>query len=231
MTAPELPPLPDWPAIRPRAKASSPDKLAEADGVADEVGTWPDRLWSILAEADAPRWSLPTEAGGLACDRPGLVRRYGKAAEGSLTAAFILTQHDAAVRRLVGAGDRGRARHWVGEIAAGRAFATVGISQLTTSRRHGAQALRAVEAPGGGLPPRRGHALGDGRDPRRPVRHRRGARRRPPAPPRPACEPGGRVRPTARSRWPPCRRHAPARSPARGSRSSPTTCSPARRST
>ena len=145
----ESPPLPDWPGLAFEGEGELVRELAEADGKADEAGTWPDRLWSILVEAQAPRWSLPGGVGGLDCDRPGLVRRYGKAAEGSLTGSFILTQHDAAVRRLVGAGDRGNARHWVGEIAAGRAFGTVGISQLTTSKRHGGQALRAAEMPGG----------------------------------------------------------------------------------
>src|SRR5262249_26216432 len=36
-------------------------------------------------------------------------------------------------------------------IAAGRGFATVGLSQLTTSRRHGARALRAGEPDGTGV--------------------------------------------------------------------------------
>ncbi len=151
MTAPERPPLLDWPGAPTGSEGEEElaRKLAEADGEADEAGTWPDRLWSILVDAEAPRWTLPAEVGGMGCDRPGLVRRYGRAAEGSLTAAFLLTQHDAAVRRLVAAGDRGRAKRWVQEVAAGRAFATVGISQLTTSRRHGAQALRAVEREAG----------------------------------------------------------------------------------
>lgn len=151
MTAPERPPLPDWPGLANEGEDELVRRLAEADGMADEAGSWPERLWSILVEADAPRWTLPAEVGGMGCDRPELIRRYGRAAEGSLTAAFILTQHDAAARRLANAGGRGRARHWVGEIAAGRAFGTVGISQLTTSRRHGGQALRAVEAAGGGF--------------------------------------------------------------------------------
>ena len=57
---------------------------------------------------------------------------------------FILSQHDAAVRRLlaaVGSAATLTGAHWLGEIAAGRAFATVGISHLTTSRRLGATAV------------------------------------------------------------------------------------------
>ncbi len=124
-------------------------RLAAADGPADAEGTWPEALWSILIDAGATRWALPASAGGADCDRNILLERYARVAEGSLTAAFILSQHDAAIRRLRAAPDRPVARQWLGAISEGRAFTTVGISQLTTSRRHGTQALLAREtAPG-----------------------------------------------------------------------------------
>jgi alkylation response protein AidB-like acyl-CoA dehydrogenase len=120
-------------------------RLAEADGPADEAGTWPEPLWGLLVAAGATRWALPESLGGEDCERVTLIERYARAAEGSLTAAFILSQHDASVRRLLAAGDRPVARDWLGAIAGGRAFTTVGISQLTTSRRHGTHALVARE--------------------------------------------------------------------------------------
>ncbi|HWE39932.1 MAG TPA: acyl-CoA dehydrogenase family protein [Isosphaeraceae bacterium] len=146
--------IPDWPGPSTGAEglAEVVGRLAAADPAADEAGDPAiEGFWRPLAEAGAPRWSLPTEFGGEGCDRPTLVRRYGRVAEGSLTAAFVLTQHDAAVRRLVPAAlaGSGRASEWLGAIAAGRAFATVGISHLTTSRRRGPRALVAVEVPGG----------------------------------------------------------------------------------
>ena len=146
--------LADW--SDPRADIDptlGPDmltRLAEEDGPADRLGDWPERLWALVVEAGAVRWSLPNEQGGEGCDRPTILRRYARLAEGSLTAAFILTQHDAAVRRLLPAADRPVAADWLGRIAEGRAFATVGISHLTTSRRYGPQALTANELPGGG---------------------------------------------------------------------------------
>jgi alkylation response protein AidB-like acyl-CoA dehydrogenase len=123
--------------------------LAKEDGPADAAGEWSESLWSLLAGAGAPRWSLTSELGGAAVPRPLLVQRYARLAEGSLTAVFILSQHDAAVRRLSSAASRSAARHWIAEIATGRAFTTVGISQLTTSRRLGSQALVATERQGG----------------------------------------------------------------------------------
>jgi butyryl-CoA dehydrogenase len=124
-------------------------ELSRADGPADEAGDWPSELWSKVEAAGVLRWALPREFGGEGCDRSTLLRRYARVAEGSMTAAFILSQHDAGLRRLVAAIDRPVARGWVEAVAEGRAFPTVGISQLTTSRRHGDQAVRAAEfAPG-----------------------------------------------------------------------------------
>jgi butyryl-CoA dehydrogenase len=118
-------------------------QLAEADGPADLTNAWPDRLWSILVDAGAPGWSLPATYGGSGLDRPALVRANARVARGSLTAAFILSQHDAAVRRLLIASDRPTATYWLDAISTGDAFTTVGLSQLTTSRRLGPTALRA----------------------------------------------------------------------------------------
>jgi butyryl-CoA dehydrogenase len=125
-------------------------RLAEADGPADEAGTWPEALWNILIDAKATRWALPQSDGGADYDRTELLERYARVTAGSMTAAFILTQHDSALRRLVAARNRPVADQWIKAIAQDGAFTTVGISQLTTSRRHGAQALRAAERPGGG---------------------------------------------------------------------------------
>jgi len=124
-------------------------RLAEADGPADLAGTWPDQLWEILRESGAPGWTLPAGYGGAGLERPTLVAANARIAKGSLTAAFILSQHDAAVRRLLIAADRPIATYWLDAISTGDAFATVGLSQLTTSRRLGSTALRAKRiAPG-----------------------------------------------------------------------------------
>jgi alkylation response protein AidB-like acyl-CoA dehydrogenase len=148
------PNIPDWPGPPTEAEGLSEvmGRLAASDPAADEsLGAALEGFWRPLAEAGAPRWSLPADLGGEGCDRPTLVRRYARVAEGSLTAAFVLTQHDAAVRRLVPAAQGGneRARDWLAAIAAGRAFTTVGISHLTTSRRRGPRALVAVETSDG----------------------------------------------------------------------------------
>jgi alkylation response protein AidB-like acyl-CoA dehydrogenase len=145
--------LPDWPGDGdPVPDAAVIRSLADADGNVDAAGTWPEGLWRVLVESGASRWTA-SAVSTPGFDRSTILARYGRVAEGSLTAAFILTQHDSAVRHLAGAAGRGTetARRWLDAILAGEAFTTVGISQLTTSRRHGQAAVTAVETEDGGL--------------------------------------------------------------------------------
>jgi butyryl-CoA dehydrogenase len=145
--------LPEWSDLLPDPLddriAELTRRLAVLDGPADEAGDWPEPLWSLLVEHGAPLWPMPPELAGEDCGRSCLLQRYARVAEGSLTAAFILSQHDAGVRRLAAAGDRPVARNWLARIATGSAFTTVGISHLTTSRRLGDQPMRATVVPGG----------------------------------------------------------------------------------
>jgi len=60
---------------------------------------------------------------------------YVAIAFGCLTTAFIMTQRHAAIRRIESS-DHASGGRWLREIRSGQYFATVGISHLTTSRRH-----------------------------------------------------------------------------------------------
>jgi alkylation response protein AidB-like acyl-CoA dehydrogenase len=121
-------------------------QLAVDDGREADSEQWPAALWATLERSGGPRWSLPEEYGGSSCPRPALVQRYARLASGSLTAVFILSQHEAALRRLMAAPDRPTADRWLRAVGQDRVIATVGISHLTTSRRLGSQAIRVAEA-------------------------------------------------------------------------------------
>ncbi len=137
----------EWtePEPDPARMADLTAQLADEDGRADDADEWPRGLWSLLERGGATRWSLPADFGGESCPRPLLIERYAQLAGGSLTAVFILSQHDAAVRRLVAAPASEVAVRWLQAIGDGRAFTTVGISHLTTSRRLGPQAIKVNE--------------------------------------------------------------------------------------
>ncbi len=125
------------------------ERLAELDGLEADRDAWPEESWGVIEAAGATRWSLPASVGGLECPRELLLERYARLASGGLTATFILSQHDAAIRRLIASGVHPTAMRWLEQIAAGEAFVTIGVSHLTTSRRLGARAVRAEETAAG----------------------------------------------------------------------------------
>jgi alkylation response protein AidB-like acyl-CoA dehydrogenase len=110
---------------------------------ADDLATWPEESWNALRSAGVLRWCLPREAGGAELDPVPLLAGYEALASACLTTCFILSQRDAACRRIRDNATNENQRALLGQLARGDIFATVGISQLTTSRQHGGPALLA----------------------------------------------------------------------------------------
>jgi len=105
----------------------------------------------VMREAGCFRAAVPREFGGDRLDTPGRAAIYENVASGYLAAALILTQHDGACELLAGCQNRELAERVLTDVAAGRVLATVGISQLTTSRQGGSTpALAASAAKGTG---------------------------------------------------------------------------------
>ena len=81
-----------------------------------------------------------------------LLRFYVWLASGCLTTAFVMTQRSAAVRRIETSSNESTSETLLSSLREGVTFATVGISHLTTSRRHLSQPpLRAVPTDEGWL--------------------------------------------------------------------------------
>jgi butyryl-CoA dehydrogenase len=123
-------------------------RLADLAAAADDVPAWPRQSWQALRESGALSWLIPAEYGGLGRGARELLEGYETLAAGCLTTAFIFSQREAACRRLMDGPEHLR-RALLPPLARGEAFATVGLSQLTTSRQHGAPALAARETPDG----------------------------------------------------------------------------------
>src|SRR4051794_14430974 len=111
------------------------DLVSHADE-ADAAAQWPAASWAVLRETGALRWSVPAEYGGDGLHGAELLERYHALAGACLTTCFILSQRDAAVRRLRDSGNEALCRELLPALAGGERFATVGLSQLTTSRQH-----------------------------------------------------------------------------------------------
>lgn len=97
---------------------------------------FPTAAWRAVAQAGVCAWFVPSSFGGVGWAEEQLCDGYVALARGSLTTTFLLTQWAAAVRRIAASGNVDLQRAWLPPLARGERFVTVGISHLTTSRRH-----------------------------------------------------------------------------------------------
>ncbi len=125
---------------KPPLETPTLEHLAALADRADREPDWPTASWQTLCTAGVPAWAVPVALGGRGLDALTLLAGYEQLAGACLTTAFILSQREAAVRRLLTA-PRPLQERLLPDLAAGRTFASVGLSQLTTSRQHQAPAL------------------------------------------------------------------------------------------
>lgn len=110
--------------------------LADEASQLDATGQWPTRQLGLLAEAGVFRWFAPQHLGGAGWSERDLLQAYLALAKSCLTTAFILTQRQGAQGRIIATENEQLRDELLPDLLAGRSFATVGISHLTTSRRH-----------------------------------------------------------------------------------------------
>jgi alkylation response protein AidB-like acyl-CoA dehydrogenase len=121
--------------------------LADNARAADEKAEWPAPSWNALARSGALSRAVDTR--GRPDDAAELLDLYQSLASACLTTMFILSQRDAAVRRIDVSGNDRLKHELLGPLARGERFATVGLSQLTTSRQHAQPALTAKQTGSG----------------------------------------------------------------------------------
>src|SRR5207237_3651913 len=68
---------------------------------ADSALAWPADSWQALQRGGVLGWSIPVEYGGLALSTHELLHGYECLAGACLTTTFLLSQREAAVRRLL----------------------------------------------------------------------------------------------------------------------------------
>src|SRR5258708_25672533 len=108
--------------------------LRDRADAADSRPDWPAESWAALRDGGVMRWVF---------DRPAvdLLTGYEQLAAACLTTTFILSQRDAAARRIRELSQGDFWRNHLAALTRGDSFWTVGLSQLTTSRQHTAPAL------------------------------------------------------------------------------------------
>jgi alkylation response protein AidB-like acyl-CoA dehydrogenase len=136
---------PDDPAV-----AELCGELAARAGALDATGAWPAEQLRLCGEYGVYEWFAAPEWGGQAWNEEDVLRGYLALSAACLTTTFILTQRQGACRRIETSGNDSLKERLLPGLTAGDLFATVGISHLTTSRRHlGKPALAARRADGG----------------------------------------------------------------------------------
>lgn len=111
------------------------DRVRAADDP-EASGIWPSARLQCLRDAGVFRWGLPSKFGGLETTDAESLEGYIELSQMCLTTAFIMTQRDAACRRIVASGNQQLHNQLLPLLCEGKAFATVGISHLSTSRQH-----------------------------------------------------------------------------------------------
>lgn len=115
--------------------------LAAQAGAADTHAVWPSPSWDLLRQSGVLGWSIPGEYGGIDLGPVETLWGNEQLAAACLTTCFLLSQRESAVRRIRESGNQSLCRELLPPLARGERFATVGLSQLTTSRQHTKPAL------------------------------------------------------------------------------------------
>lgn len=112
------------------------ERLAAQAVALDAAGAWPDEQLRLCGEFGVYRWFVPQADGGLGWSDAQIAQGYIRLAEACLTTSFVITQRSGAIQRFAGMATASLKAKLLPDLLSGRSFATIGISHLTTSRRH-----------------------------------------------------------------------------------------------
>lgn len=111
-------------------------QLADRAADLEAPGAWPAEQLDLCGKFGVFQWFLEPEWGGQGWSESDLVRGYLELSAACLTTTFVITQRTGACRRIAVSDNEPLKHALLPDLVSGAAFATVGISHLTTSRRH-----------------------------------------------------------------------------------------------
>lgn len=118
----------------------------------DEAGDrWPSQQLELMRAAGVYRWFISVEQGGCGWSSRDLVEAYVRMSSACLSSTFILTQRVAALKRIALSPKAALRARLLPRFLTGEQTATVGISHLTTSRRHTEPAMEFRPSGQGGF--------------------------------------------------------------------------------
>lgn len=126
------------------------DDLLSMAGDLDTEDAWPRKQLELCGQVGLFEWFLPKDLGGQGWSDVDVVRGYLKLSEACLTTTFVLTQLTSACRRIAASETDSVKERFIPDLLTGNELATLGISHLTTSRRHLARPVLLAEEGEGG---------------------------------------------------------------------------------
>ncbi len=120
------------------------DNLSRLATHHDITGIWPEASLAELGSAGAWQWVIPAAYGGLGLDQVQLTQAYEAVAAGCMTTLLILTQRDRACELIADGENDSLKAGLLPRLVRNEVLATVGISQVTTSRQGARPALAAA---------------------------------------------------------------------------------------
>jgi alkylation response protein AidB-like acyl-CoA dehydrogenase len=124
------------------------ESLRAASSRLEDDDGWPQEQLRDCGQQGVYEWFLEEPSGGQAWSSPDLCRGYLALSAACLTTTFVITQYMGACQRIAASGNRSAQQRWLPSLIRGDEFGTVGISHLTTSRRHLRQPVLRAEARG-----------------------------------------------------------------------------------
>lgn len=110
--------------------------LSEQSASLTGVEQWPAVQLQRCAEAGVFRWFIPARHGGFEWNPTEIAQGYIRLGASCLTTTFVITHWVASVKRILASDNQPLIERLIPDLRDGKSHTTVGISHLTTSRRH-----------------------------------------------------------------------------------------------
>jgi alkylation response protein AidB-like acyl-CoA dehydrogenase len=121
--------------IRERA-AEAARQIAPLADEYDRSGEFPLKSYEVLRALGLTTMAVPKEYGGLGLDVPTYCEVVSVLAGACGSTALTLNMHSSVLRQIEALGDEDQRRHYLGEAAAGRLFASLTSEPATSLRRN-----------------------------------------------------------------------------------------------
>lgn len=121
------------------------DRLNALAPALEVDGAWPGEQLNLCGQYGVFEWFMQPTWGGQGWSEEDLVRGYLRLSAACLTTTFVITQRTGACQRIAASQNEQLKERLLPDLLTHASFTTLGISHLTTSRRHLAKPVMRAE--------------------------------------------------------------------------------------